>query len=848
MAKEKRSILSYFPYETPREQQSEVLLAIEKHWDKHDNFIIVAPTASGKSSIAKTIASWRFNCAIIAPTNLLVQQYAAEFPGMSKLQKRELYQCPRFANGELNCKSASSKFGRKKMGCNLDCEYLKDNRMARGRGYFVCNYYTYMSNKLFKANLIIDECIGGDTYILSKEGVKSNSKISTIYNKFIKGEEIWVSSINTTTGKLENKKVTNAWKNPIGSKSLIKFSTSSASKLIATSDHLFLSEKGWMTLKEIWNKNLKIVSTGKKVPYYFSGDSDQVILGSLLGDGHLGKNPNSENARISIVNKQEEYAKFKARMLGGARIDKCFSGFKEGSFSYRVTSKTVDAKEYSFDEILHRLNEKGLAIWFMDDGSAHIHPEHGLQRITFHTEAYSLEENEQLIKVLKARFNVTANLFTSSKPDGRTYYYLGINKENSQILYDLIGPYLHESMSHKLKPKDVEAFIPQHPIKYSRITNYNYINEDYVYDIEVEDNHNFIITEGQLNKNGLVAHNCHNIIKVIQDMNGQKLWRHDYNYPWSMWTHGDILSWLESELEDCSRSEHQIEILAGLKEELTSQEPRYIIKRGYDTWNRGSIPEERELLTMMPVDVRDAPPYIWPNQVQKIVMMSATVSYKDIENLGLDRRRTLYLEVDSPIPSSHRPIITDYVANVNRSNLRDSTISMAQRIREIYLPKYEGKKGVIHATYAQSKIFREVLGDNERFMFHDKTNTRAQYQAFLDSPPESGRIFVASGLYEGIDLAEDLGRFQIITKIPWLNLGDSAIKYKAERDQAWFCWETLKSTMQACGRICRTPEDFGETIIMDMSFTRLVKQGFTYGLIPSWWREALPIELQEGNF
>ena len=485
MAKEKRSVLSYFPYASTRNQQAEALLAMEKYWDKYDVFVIVAPTASGKSAIAKTIAAWRFNSSIIAPTNLLVQQYADAFPGIGKLFKRELYQCPRFANGEMTCAAASKQFDRKKLGCNMDCTYLTDNRRARGRGYFVCNYYTYLANKLFKPTLIIDE--------------------------------------------------------------------------------------------------------------------------------------------------------------------------------------------------------------------------------------------------------------------------------------------------------------------------------------------------------------AHNIIKVIQDMSGQKLWRHDWKYPWDMWTHGDVLNWVES-IED------KPEVLQGLHDEITSITPRYIIMRGYEVWNKTNPPEERELLSMLPVDVRDSPPYLWPSQVGKIVLLSATISYKDIESLGLDRRRTLYLEVDSPIPSSNRPIITDIVASVNRSNLREATISMSRKIIEEYLPRYAGKKGVIHATYTQAKLFRELFCGNDRFIFHDRTNTRSQYQAFINAPPSSGLVFVASGLYEGIDLAEDLGRWQIITKIPWLSLGDPAIKYKSEIDSAWYLWNTLKTLCQACGRICRTPTDNGDTIIMDGSFDRLVRQSSKYGLIPGWWEDALPKE------
>jgi len=490
LKKTKREIMEFFPYAEPRQVQIDILKAIEQHWDKYDVFVVVAPTALGKSSILKTVAAWRNNASIIVPTNILVSQMAAAFPGMQKLQKRALYKCPRFGDGRMSCEEAYKKYGGKKLGCNRECDYLKDNARARGRGYGVYNYYTYMANKLYKPTLLVDE--------------------------------------------------------------------------------------------------------------------------------------------------------------------------------------------------------------------------------------------------------------------------------------------------------------------------------------------------------------AHNILKVLQDLGAQKIWRHDYKYPWDMWTGGDILKWLEDIEAGMLNEEPLPEVLQGLREELTSSSPRYIIKRGKDLWARTSPPEERELLTMLPVDTSDAPPVLWPGgKISKIVLLSATISYKDIEGMGLGKRRTLYLEASSPIPSSNRPIIRDYVGNVNRANLREQTLAMCKKIEDEYLTRFAGSKGVIHATYQQAKIFREYFGDNERFIFHTKDDTKERFKDFCEAPPESGKILVASGLYEGIDLVEDLGRWQIIAKIPWLSLGDPAIKYRSGQDEAWYIWEALKVTMQCCGRICRTPTDNGETFVLDSGFERLYSQARRFDLVPKWWDDAI---------
>jgi hypothetical protein len=379
--------------------------------------------------------------------------------------------------------------------------------------------------------------------------------------------------------------------------------------------------------------------------------------------------------------------------------------------------------------------------------------------------------------------------------------------------------------------------------KWAKIQEYKETEQDYVYDIEVEGNHNFLIATTQTATNGLVAHNCHNSLKTIQDLSSAKIWQHDYHYPWDMWSYSDIARWLEhyeSGSMEVKGGGELPPLLAGLREEVTTTSPRYVIKRDREMWNATNPPELRSVLKMLPIDVRDAMPFLWPSKVKKIVMLSATISKVDIEMLGLDRRRVLYLEADSPIPADRRPIIKDYVGSINRGNLEASTRLIADKIVSEYLPKYSGQKGFIHATYAQAKILRSILpNENGRFIFHDKTNVRSQFDQFVAAPKESGKVMVASGLYEGVDLADDLGRWQLICKVPYPSLGDPAIKHKAEQSPMWYVWQALKDTMQACGRICRNETDFGESFILDGNFDRLYSDGSKFDLIPNWFGQAI---------
>ena len=96
---------------------------------------------------------------------------------------------------------------------------------------------------------------------------------------------------------------------------------------------------------------------------------------------------------------------------------------------------------------------------------------------------------------------------------------------------------------------------------------------------------------------------------------------------------------------------------------------------------------------------------------------------------------------------------------------------------------------------------------------------------------------VASGMYEGIDLADDLARWQVICKVPWANLTEPAMQYLAQQDPEGYANEAARLVVQAYGRVCRNPNDFGETFIVDRSFRRLYND--YRELFPGWFCDAV---------
>lgn len=336
----------------------------------------------------------------------------------------------------------------------------------------------------------------------------------------------------------------------------------------------------------------------------------------------------------------------------------------------------------------------------------------------------------------------------------------------------------------------------------------------------------WIYLSKKLYKRVLIMDESHSLIPLIQDLQAKKLWQHDYHFPVWVNTYGSLLRWVESTnyTEDAK--------LSILHRELTSGKPRFLVQRGEELFRD----EMRECIKLLPIDVSDAPPIMWPsNRVSKIVLMSATMGPTDIRDLGLSNKRVCYITADSPIPPENRPIIYDPVGNMSYQYQASNVPSLVSYIKNIL--RSNRAKGLIHAPYSLVKQLRPLLEHESRLLFHDHENKDDIYKQFMDSPPALGKVLVASGLYEAVDIKYEAGRWQLICKVPYPSLAEPAIKYRCDQDREWYSWQAVKLILQASGRICRRPDDFGATYILDASFKRLFNDN--RGMFPQWWQRAL---------
>lgn len=336
----------------------------------------------------------------------------------------------------------------------------------------------------------------------------------------------------------------------------------------------------------------------------------------------------------------------------------------------------------------------------------------------------------------------------------------------------------------------------------------------------------------RLYRDVLIVDEAHQMIPMLQSMGEVILWQHDYQYPSSCYRPEQLLRWAES-LPLKKKQGKKVELLL---KNLKSSYPDYSIVRAVREFNgkgtKKGEPEERNCIVMTPMNVKEQGKKMWPT-CKKIILLSATINFKDIEALGLSHKKVAYIKSPSPIPVERRPFIIDSVTSVSRGNINDATALMARYIKEVLYVKHKGERGLIHATYQMAELLRNHLTE-PCYLFHTRENKKEMYQRYLNTP---GGVLVACGMHEGIDLPDDAGRWQVILKIPWPSLGNPAIAALADRDEEWYLWQTAKTLIQAGGRVSRHEVDFGITYCLDGTFSRLYNKG--HHLMPSWFTDCL---------
>ena len=247
-------------------------------------------------------------------------------------------------------------------------------------------------------------------------------------------------------------------------------------------------------------------------------------------------------------------------------------------------------------------------------------------------------------------------------------------------------------------------------------------------------------------------------------------------------------------------------------------------------------------LELVPLTVAPMARELFAESAELTVLSSAFLGHRAVlaERFGLDEDDLRVFTSASPFPLDQRRIVYRPVGALSRARLAQLEPALFAEVAAI-LAAHPREKGLIHVqSYAAGdRLMRDLAAraspESRRLIWVASSEAKARA---LDQHRASGRptVLVSPALREGVDLPDDFLRFQIVTKMPFPDLGDPWTAARRERDPRWYALETAKALVQAYGRSCRHAADHGVTYVLDAQFERFLQRYRV--LLPEWFLDA----------
>jgi len=357
-------------------------------------------------------------------------------------------------------------------------------------------------------------CFHYTTRVVLADG--STEKIGKLVNQ---RREVEVLSYDSRTGRIEPRRIVN-WFDNGRADQFIQFEVeggrSGRRRFGATENHVIFTPNGPTTAGDLEVGDEVLVSVRD---YNLKNDQWQVLLGGTFGDGSLRKvGTHVASFRVGHSEEQKDYLRWKHSMLApfSSAIRRTGNGF---GFDTLAMPALADLRSHYYGvgrervaraAALDRLDIRGLAVWYADDGSfMGSYARWGKGKAVLYNTALQGESRARVAGLFE-RLGIGC-----PRDDGRGFW---LSSEQTATFHRMIAPYVHPSMDFKLHPSERGRFEWQPALEESvaPLTARAYLRavparilKRYVkpvtrsthrFDLEIEGNHTYLV-------DGVIVHN-----------------------------------------------------------------------------------------------------------------------------------------------------------------------------------------------------------------------------------------------------------------------------------------------------------------------------------------------------
>ena len=210
------------------------------------------------------------------------------------------------------------------------------------------------------------------------------------------------------------------------------------------------------------------------------------------------------------------------------------------------------------------------------------------------------------------------------------------------------------------------------------------------------------------------------------------------------------------------------------------------------------------------------------------IFMSATIN-KDAfcQNMGFSPEEIAFVDTPySPFPLENRKVEFLNTARLAYSSPKVHENRVWLKIDEI-LSKHKNQRGLI-LTSSRARcrnIIKNLSSKNKsRVKICHARNPygKTQDDVIKEHATSKDGVLVSSSLWQGVDLKDDLSRFQIIAKAPYPNYTEKWVESKMERYPLWYSAQTITKILQGLGRSVRGKQDWAVTYVLDSAVQPLL--------------------------
>lgn len=202
------------------------------------------------------------------------------------------------------------------------------------------------------------------------------------------------------------------------------------------------------------------------------------------------------------------------------------------------------------------------------------------------------------------------------------------------------------------------------------------------------------------------------------------------------------------------------------------------------------------------------------------VFMSATIGGPREFARVMGIKSAKFVRLDNAFNYDKSPVV---FVNKHKLSYREKETSLPKVIKLLdkIIDKHKGQRGIIHTgSYEFTNYIKQHSKHSFRLM--DYENSKEKNDLFELFKQKEEAVFMGPSILEGLDLKDDISRFQIFFKVPYPNLRDPLIKAKMNTSPNWYDWKTGITIMQGVGRSIRNEDDWAVTYILDACFLSLI--------------------------